>query len=219
MGLKKSRIMIVDDHPVVQMALEGLINGTDDLEVCGQAENAADALSIAEDVHPDLLIVDLVLEDGSSGLQLIKRLKAKSSSYRFLVVSMREEELFAERALKAGALGYINKRELTDRILDAVRKVLDGKVYLSQHMTERLLQGMVAGQAPSTVSSISSLSDRELEVFDMIGQGISSSQIAERLNLSIKTIETHREKIKKKLGVDSTGELNRIAMKWNIDGG
>ena len=219
MAITKSRIMIVDDHPVVQMALKGLIDATDDLEVCGQADNAADALTIADQVKPDLYIIDLVLDEGTSGLQLIKRLKAHDEEARFLVVSMREEELFAERALRAGALGYVNKRELTENILEAIQRVLADKVYLSQNMTERLLHGMVAGEGTSTVSMISKLSNRELEVFDMIGQGVSAAQIADKLNLSVKTIETHREKIKKKLGVDSTSELNRIAIKWNIDGG
>ncbi len=208
------RILIVDDHPLVRSGLAQLIGDCADLEVCGEAGNMAEALTQIESTQPDLAIIDLSLA-GGSGLDLIERIRSRHKDLLMLVASMHDETLYAERVLAAGARGYINKQEAQDRIIQAIRQVLDGKVYLSQQMTERLLNGMV--ESGSEKRDINSLSNRELQVFELIGQGVSTKKIAKRLNLSIKTIETHQAHIKKKLGLDSAHELTQRAIRWVMD--
>lgn len=215
---EKTRILIVDDHPLVRRGLAALMENQPDLAVCAEAGDMGEALRQFDLTHPTLAIVDISLA-GGNGLELIKRLVVRDSHAKILVVSMHEETLFAERALQAGAMGYINKQEATTRIIEAIRQVLRGKVYLSEPMTERLLKGVAQGVPETSDSSIASLSDRELEVFGMIGQGIGTSQIAEQLHLSVKTIETHRDRIKKKLNLESGSELNRRAMQWVMEQG
>ncbi len=209
-----TRILIVDDHPLVRTGFAQLIGDCPDLEVCGEAADMAEALKQVETTSPDLAIIDLSLA-GGSGLDLIDRIKSRNKSILMLVASMHDETLYAERVLAAGARGYINKQEAQDSIIRAIRQVLSGKVYLSQHMTDRLLSGMV--DSTGEKRDIDSLSNRELQVFELIGEGVSSSQIAEQLNLSIKTIETHQAHIKKKLGLDSAHELNQRAIRWVMD--
>jgi DNA-binding NarL/FixJ family response regulator len=210
-----SRIMIVDDHALVRHGLGQLISGEPDLEVCAQAatmDEAMDQLS----TDPDLIVVDISLKEGS-GIELIKQIKVKHPDVHMLVSSMHDESLFAERALHAGAKGYINKQESTDKVLDAIRHVLDGHIYLSPKMTDRLLHGVVEGQKIPETSSIEKLSDRELQVFELIGQGMSTRQIANQLHLSVKTIETHREHIKSKLNLKNGAELSRHAVRWVLE--
>ncbi len=208
------RILIVDDHPLVRSGLAQLIGDCADLEVCGEAGNMTEALTQIESTQPDLAIIDLSLA-GGSGLDLIERIRSRHKDLLMLVASMHDETLYAERVLAAGARGYINKQEAQDRIIQAIRQVLDGKVYLSQQMTERLLNGMV--ESGSEKRDINSLSNRELQVFELIGQGVSTKKIAKRLNLSIKTIETHQAHIKKKLGLDSAHELTQRTIRWVMD--
>ena len=174
----------------------------------------AEALRQIDISRPDLAIIDLSLA-GGSGLDLIERIKSRDKSILMLVASMHDETLYAERVLAAGAHGFINKQEAQDSIIHAIRHVLSGKVYLSQKMTDRLLSGMV--NAGAEKRDIDSLSNRELQVFELIGEGVSSSQIAEQLNLSVKTIETHQSHIKKKLGLDSAHELSQRAIRWVMD--
>lgn len=213
-----ARILIVDDHPIVREGLAARINRQPDLKVCGEAEDVADALELVKTTRPDLIIVDLSLKTGQ-GLELIKKVKARSEETKMLVSSMYDESLYAERALRAGAQGYINKQEISDKIIDAIRMVLSGKMYLSQRMTERLLQRAV-GSAPQIVQSpIETLSDRELEIFKMIGKGCTTRQIANELHLSIKTVETHRENIKGKLNIPNSAELSREAVQWVMENG
>ena len=209
-----ARILIVDDHPLVRTGFAQLIGDTHDLEVCGEAGNMADALDLATELKPDLAIIDLSLA-GGSGLDLIEHIKARDSEIRMLVASMHDEALYAERVLAAGARGYVNKQEAQDKIILAIRQVLDGKVYLSDRMTERMIAGMVDGK--SEKRDIESLSNRELQVFELIGQGISTSKMAEHLNLSVKTIETHQAHIKKKLGLSSAHELTHRAVRWVLE--
>ena len=217
-GRKAVKILIVDDHPIVREGLAARIARQPDLVVCGEAEDVADALELVKTTQPDLIIVDLSLKSGQ-GLDLIKRVKARFEDAKMLVSSMYDESLYAERALRAGALGYINKQEMSDKIVDAIRQVMDGKIYLSPPMTERLLQRAV-GAAPQLVQSpIESLSDRELEVFKMIGTGKTTRQIAEELHLSVKTVETHRENIKTKLDIPNSAELSREAVQWVMENG
>ncbi len=209
-----TRILIVDDHPLVRTGFAQLIGDCPDLEVCGEAGDMAEALKQIDATSPDLAIIDLSLA-GGSGLDLIERIRSRNKDILMLVASMHDETLYAERVLAAGARGYINKQEAQDSIIRAIRQVLSGKVYLSQQMTDRLLSGMV--DANGEKRDIDSLSNRELQVFELIGAGVSSSQIAEQLNLSIKTIETHQAHIKKKLGLGSAHELNQRAIRWAMD--
>lgn len=209
-----ARILIVDDHPLVRTGFAQLIGDCPDLEVCGEAGDMSQALIQIEACKPDLAIIDLSLA-GGSGLDLIEHIRARDKKILMLVASMHDETLYAERVLAAGARGYINKQEAQERIIQAIRQVLSGKVYLSQHMTDRLLSGMV--DANGEKRDIDSLSNRELQVFELIGQGVATSQMAEQLNLSVKTIETHQAHIKKKLGLGSAHELNQRAIRWVME--
>ena len=208
------RILIVDDHPLVRTGFAQLIGDCPDLEVCGEAADMAEALRLIDSDCPDLAIIDLSLA-GGSGLDLIERIKSRNLDILMLVASMHDETLYAERVLTAGARGYINKQEAQESIIRAIRQVLAGKVYLSQAMTERLLSGLV--DVRDEKRDIERLSNRELQVFELIGEGVPVSQIASQLNLSIKTIETHQAHIKKKLGLGSAHELNQRAIRWVMD--
>ncbi len=209
-----TRILIVDDHPLVRTGFAQLIGDCPDLEVCGEAADMSEALRQIEATRPDLAIIDLSLA-GGSGLDLIEHIKSRHKEVLMLVASMHDETLYAERVLAAGARGYINKQKAQDDIIKAIRQVLGGRVYLSQQMTDRMLSGMV--DANHERRDIDSLSNRELQVFEMIGQGASTSQMAAQLNLSIKTIETHQAHIKKKLGLGSAHELNQRAIRWVME--
>lgn len=211
-----TRILIVDDHPLVRAGFAQLIGDTPDLKVCGEAADMATALKQIEMMPPDLAIIDLSLS-GGSGLDLIEHIKSRNSSILMLVASMHEESLYAERVLAAGARGYINKQEAPEKIIQAIRQVLNGKVYLSEHMTERILSSMV--QSRDDRRDIDALSNRELQVFEMIGHGVSPGKIAEKLNLSVKTIETYQAHIKKKLGLSSSHKLTHRAIRWVIEQG
>jgi DNA-binding NarL/FixJ family response regulator len=208
------KILIVDDHPLVRAGLAQLIGDCPDLEVCAEAADMAEALRLIDSTNPDLAIIDLSLA-GGSGLDLIEHIKSRNRNILMLVASMHDEMLYAERVLAAGARGYINKQEAQESIIRAIRQVLSGKVYLSEAMTERMLSGMV--DAGPKKRDIDSLSNRELQVFELIGQGVPSGQIASQLNLSIKTIETHQAHIKRKLGLGSAHELNQRAIRWMMD--
>ena len=215
MASQPSRILIVDDHPLVRAGLRTLIDAEPDLSICGEVGNVRDAIEMVRDADPDLALIDISLEDGS-GIELIKRLKVHAPELKMLVCSMHDESLFAERAINAGARGYVNKHQVTEQVLDAIRQVLSGRIYLSEKMVERVINGF-AQKKDGAASSIEDLSDRELEVFGLIGQGLSTSKIAERLHLSVKTVETHREKIKRKLQLATGGELVRHAVQWHIE--
>lgn len=210
------RILIVDDHPLVRTGFSQLIAAEPDLDVCGEAADEAEALRLVSATQPDLVIIDLSLA-GGSGLNLIERIKARHPETSMLVASMHDESLFAERVLAAGALGYINKQEAPNKIIKAIQRVLSGRVFVSDEMTERLLGGLTGASNTPGQSPLERLSNRELEVFELIGRGMTTGKIADHLQLSIKTIETHRENIKKKLGLSSGQELTRRAMYWHMD--
>jgi len=212
------KIVLVDDHPIVRHGLRRLIADEPDLEVCGETSTAAEALSVIESTGPNLVLIDVSLEEGS-GLELIKQIKASYPAVRMLVVSMHDESLFADRALSAGAMGYITKQKATTDLVQAIRQVLDGRVYLSERMTSRMLYRLVDKEQPSEDNPIERLSDRELEVFELIGQGVSTRKIAERLHISVKTVETHRENIKRKLDLEANLELIRWAVQWVFEQG
>ena len=214
---KRARILIVDDHPAVREALASRIGRQPDLEVCGEAADMSEALRLVADTQPDLAVVDISLKTGN-GIDLIKRIKDRNDSVRMLVWSMHSESLYAERALRAGALGYINKDQATDKIVEAIRRVLDGKVYLSDAMAEKMLHRAVGGgREKVTRSPLDALADRELEVFRLIGQGVKTAEIAERLHLSVKTVETYRDRIRQKLDLSDGTELAHRAMQWTLE--
>lgn len=215
MNKTASTVLIVDDHPLVREGLKGLIAEESDLTVCAETGSLRAAQDLVREQQPDVVIVDLSLEDGD-GLELIRRLKSHYPHIKMLVCSMRDESLFAERAINTGAHGYINKHEVAGHVIDALRRVLAGKIYLSPDIVDRIVSGFARNQ-PSTGSPIQDLSNRELEVFLLIGQGRSTAEIANQLNLSVKTVETHREKIKRKLGLHSASELVRQAAQWDLE--
>jgi len=210
-----SRILIVDDHPLVRRGLGGLIASEPDLEVVGEAAGATEALELLESLKPDLMVIDISLGD-VNGIELIKRIRSKDEETKLLVSSMHDETIYAERALRAGATGYVNKEVATETLVEAIRQVLTGQVYLSSEMTGDLLQRVVTGATGET-SAVDGLSDRELEVFEKIGSGMTTREIAELLNLSVKTIETHREHIKIKLRLRNAAELTRGAVQWVLE--
>ena len=193
----RARILIVDDHPVVRSGLRMLIDDEPDLFVCGEAGDADEAIRVLDAQKPDLVIVDLSLK-GSSGLELIKRIKSRESGSKMLVSSMFDESLYAERVLNAGALGYVSKQEAMEKVIEAIRCVLSGRVYLSAAMSDRMLHRLTRDHQVPERSPVETLSDRELEVFEAIGRGRTTGEIAAHLHLSVKTVETHREKIKAK---------------------
>jgi DNA-binding NarL/FixJ family response regulator len=213
----RARILIVDDHPAMREALAARIGRQPDLEVCGEAADMNEALRLVADTQPDLAVVDISLKTGN-GIDLIKRIKDRNDKIRMLVWSMHSESLYAERALRAGALGYINKDQATDKIVEGIRRVLEGKVYLSDTMAGRMLQRAVGGSRQEIARSpLNALADRELEVFRLIGEGVKTAAIAERLNLSVKTIETYRERIRKKLDLSDGTELAHFATQWLLE--
>jgi DNA-binding NarL/FixJ family response regulator len=212
----KTRVVIVDDHPIVRSGYAQLLSLEPDLEVCGEAGSMVDGLQVVDREHPDLVIVDLSLSEGS-GLELCKQIKARQNGTKMLVVSMHDESLFAERVLRAGAAGYVNKQEATHTLVEAIRTVMDGRIYLSSQMTDRMLCRAVGSEGFTDESPIHRLSDRELQVLEMIGQGVTTRQIAERLFLSPKTVESYRENLKAKLHLENSAELTRYAVQWVLE--
>ena len=206
------RVLIVDDHPIVRRGLSQLIEQEPDLEVCGEADDADTALAAFVELEPDIALVDLMLQ-GASGTDLIKNLKAQNENIPILVISMHDEAVYAERALRAGAHGYIMKEEATGQVLTALRKVVGGDVYVSERMVGHLLRRMVGGAGHG--AGIDGLSDRELEVFQWIGRGLSVPDIAERLKVSPKTVESYRAHIKDKLNLANSAEVMRAAVQWS----
>ncbi len=213
---KAATVLIVDDHPAVREALALRISKARGLEVCGEAADEAEALRAFDEQTPDVAVVDISLKTGD-GLDLSKRIKAKHPEARILVGSMHSETLYAERALRAGALGYLTKEQATGQIIDAIQQVLAGKVYLSPAMTERLLH-RVAGEGLDR-PPVESLSDRELEVLRLIGRGERTADIARQLYLSVKTIETYRDRIRQKLALADGTDLVRYATQWVLENG
>ncbi len=207
------KILIVDDHPLMRKGLAMTLNAEPDLNVCGQVADAEEALGALEEFNPDLAIVDISLP-GMSGLELIKHMQALRPELRTLVVSRHDEALYAERAIRAGARGYVMKLEASDMIVKAVRRVLNGGIYVSEEINERLLLGLAAGRQELAQSPLEVLSDRELEVFELTGRGLGTREIAERLHLSVKTVESYRARIKDKLNLKTAAELMQHAVQW-----
>lgn len=210
---RRFRIAVVDDHPMVRERLAEVINREPDMTVCGEAEDRFQALEVIGETQPDLAIVDLRLKN-THGLELIKDLQAMHPQVRILVFSMQEESLYAERTIRAGAHGYITKQEATRNILLAVRQVLAGEMYLSPAMANRIAMHFLGKTRTGLPTTVDSLSDRELQVFELIGAGRNTKEIGEHLHLDVKTIETYRARIKDKLNLKDASELMRRAIIW-----
>jgi DNA-binding NarL/FixJ family response regulator len=212
----KKRILVVDDHPIVRQGLALLINREPDLVVCGEAEEASGAMHVLASARPDVLILDISL-NGPDGLDLLKNIRTTHPSLPVLILSMHDESIYAERALRAGANGYIMKQEATEKVLDALRRILSGEIYVSDGIANKMLKHYITGSGTLRNSSIADLSDRELEVFRLIGEGHGTRQIAEELHLSIKTVESYQAHIKEKLSLRSARELMQHAIQWNMN--
>jgi len=210
---RKYKIFIVEDHPIFRDGISQLINGEDDLYVAGGCENSNECLKTIKDSIPDLIIIDITLKD-SCGIELTKEIKKRYPSLPILILSMHEELIFADRVLKAGARGYITKREATVKVIDAIRKLLQGKIYISDTMVDHFLERSITGGHNFNSSPVEKLSEREFEVFNLIGKGMTNRAIAEVLSVSTNTISTYRERIKEKLNLQNNAELNRYAMQW-----
>lgn len=218
---RKTPVMIVDDHPIVRQGIALLINQQQDMEACceaGSAEEALESLGAKGRSTPDLAVVDLSL-GGMSGLDLVKTLRSRFPDLPVLIMSMHDESLYAERVLRAGARGYIMKQEATEKILTAIRQILRGEIYVSDRMRTRMLERLVDNRTDSSESPLACLSDRELEVLRLIGEGLSTGDIARDLHRSVKTIEAHRANIKEKLDLKNAAELVRFAIQWANQGG
>ena len=212
-SLGKRTIFLVDDHPLVREWLTTLIHQQSDLRVCGEAESAPAAFEAIMALKPDVAIVDLSLKD-SSGIELVKDLKRCAPRVAVLVLSMHDESHYAERALRAGARGYIMKRETAKKVIAAIRQVLEGKLYLSESLAAAIATQYVGGKTLATATPVEQLSDRELEVFDLLGQGRGTRQIGEALKVSVKTVQAYCARIKEKLNLNSATELVREAVRW-----
>lgn len=212
------RIFIVDDHPMMREGMSSQISVENDFEICGEAEDMAEALQKIEILDPDLIIVDISLKTGH-GIDLIKRLRERDPKMKMLVNSMYDESVYAERSLQAGAMGYVCKRTACGTLISAIRSILAGQTYLSPELTDRIVKSRIGGVAQSGISPIERLSNREIEVLTLIGQGKTTSNIAKQLYLSVHTIDTYREKLKIKLDLSNSAELNRYAAQWVLENG
>jgi DNA-binding NarL/FixJ family response regulator len=213
-----TRVLIVDDHPLMRRGLAQSINDQPNLVVCGEAGSVAEALLKIDSLRPQLVVVDISMGD-RSGIELVQEIRQNWPEIRVLVSSMHDETLFAERALRAGALGFVNKGEPPDVFIAALQEVNSGQIYLSKRMTNRMLHHVLADKAQPGRCLIESLSNRELQVFEMTGQGMASKQIAGKLGLRPKTIDRHREHLKRKLGLSNANELLRSAAQWDLERG
>jgi DNA-binding NarL/FixJ family response regulator len=214
-GSRKTRVLIIDDHPMVRIGLSQILADQPDMEVCGQGEDGVAALQLFDELHPDVIILDLSLKTGS-GIEVIKQLRAKKSDVKILIFSLHEELVYSEHTLHAGAKGFVNKQASTETVVDAIRQILAGHVFMSKSAADRMLNRIVNG-VKGGGSPLEQLSDRELEVFQHLGEGLTTRQIADKLYLSPKTIETHRENIKKKLNLINSVELLHRAVSWVVN--
>ena len=209
----EKKVIIVDDHPLIRKGLSQLVQNEPDLTICGEAGNIHEALKKIEELKPDLVIVDISLGQ-DSGIELIKDVKSRWEKMHILALSMHDESFYAERVLRAGASGYVTKGESSKTVINAIRKVLNGEIYVSEKIASKMLGSLIPGRQENRGSSVDNLTDREFEVFELIGQGLQPREIAQRLHLSVRTVNTHRENMKRKLNLSSTVELLKHAVQW-----
>lgn len=215
MAARKNKVFLVDDHPIVRQGLTLMIDREPDLMVCGEAKDALTAMQSVAAANPDIVVVDISLS-GPDGLELLKNIRVSWPHLPVLILSMHDESIYAERALRAGAQGYIMKQEATEKVLVALRRILNREIYVSERIANRMLQRYIGGASAGGPSLITGLTDRELEVFRLIGQGHSTRQIADELHLSVKTVESYQAHIKDKLALHNARELVQHAIRWNI---
>ena len=215
--LVKKSVFVIDDHPLLRQGLAMLINQQADMRVCGEAEDMRVAMQCIVQLNPDIIVLDISLK-GPDGLEVLKTIRATNPDLPVLVLSMHDEAAYAARAVRARANGYIMKQEATEKVLVAIRRILDGEIYLSDAMSKKLLQQFIEGNSSPMESRVAALSDRELEVFRLIGEGRATREIAQELHLSVKTVETYQAHIKEKLGLKSGRELIQQAIQWKING-
>ncbi len=208
------KVLIVDDHPIVYEGLKCLINKEDDMEVCGYSESVNCAIANIEKNNPDLVVVDIGLKGGSNGIDLVKSIKNDYPGIQTIVLSMYDENIYAERVIRVGARGYLMKEEMRGAIIKAIRQVINGKIYLSEKMVSKFFDNFLYDQPDKVGSSIEKLTNRELMVFQLIGEGCKSSEIASKLNISVKTIGTHLFRIQKKLSIKGNARLVKYAIEW-----
>ncbi len=213
----KTRIFIVDDHPLLRRGLAELINREPDMVFCGEAEDSPSAIKAISQIKPDLVIVDISLK-GYNGIELIKNIKAFDAKIQVLVLSMHDESIYAMRVLKAGAKAYVMKQEVVDKVMEAVRRIRAGKVFVSERVASRMLDQVVVGGDPAPDSPVDLLSDRELEIVNMIGSGLPTREIAAKLHISIKTVESHRARIKEKLNLQNAIQLVQFCVRGVEEG-
>ncbi len=217
-GSDRVRVLLVDDHPAIREAVADTINGTMDMEVCGEASSSDGAFRLVEKLEPDVAIVDISLED-AHGLDLVQNIRSQYPEVKMIVFSMYDENVYAERSIRSGASGYLMKSEPTKRLIEAIRSINRGEVYLSRRMASRILNKVAMGRTSEPNFAIDELTDREMAVFQMLGEGHSVQDIENRLNLSRKTIETYRRRAKEKLGFDTVSELLQYAVQWTYGQG
>lgn len=210
---KKRSVLIVDDHPLIRQGVTQLVQQEEDLTVCGEAEDGPDVLQAIQQARPDIVVLDIMLKT-TNGLALITTIQERFPSLPVLILSMHDEALYAERALRAGAQGYVMKQDSPEKLIEAIRRVLEGEIYLSDNMTARMLKKIATGAPSAELSPLELLSARELEVFRLIGRGTATRKIADQLQVSVKTVDAHRANIKKKLDLKSGAELVQRAIKW-----
>lgn len=210
-----ARILVVDDHPVFRRGIMAMLTEEADFTICGEADNAPAALSAMRQLAPDLILLDIYMPPYTNGIELIKLMLAEQPKIKIIILSMHDESLYALRSLRAGAKGYVMKAEALNQVTDAIRKVMQGGIYVSPRYTERLIFKVIQSDGADAESPVAQLSDRELEIFQLIGKGSATRDIAGSLHLSIKTVETHRAHIKEKLGLRDASELVRFAMEWS----
>lgn len=213
---RRARVLIVDDHELLRDGMRLMIGGEPDLEVCGEASDEAEGIEWVRKSQPDVVVVDIGLKSGN-GLDLIKRIKAHDPSLPIVVASMHEERLYGERALRAGAIGYVNKQDPATTVIEAIRRVLSGKMYFSEEFTDHVLHRTRGSSASLSDSPIDKLSNRELEVFRFIGEGLATTKIAKKMHLSSSTVDTYRERLKTKLNLKSAAELTHQATQWVLE--
>ncbi len=211
------RVLIIDDHPIVRQGLRQLIDQEDDLKVCGEAADVREAHAALQQTQPNVVVLDLSLR-GSNGIDLIKDIRSKYGQLPVLVFSMHDESIYAERLLSAGANGYIMKEATADQLLSALRQVLDGELYVSEHVKSRMMERVAVGGRKQPGDRTERLSDRELEILGLLGRGQTIREVAESLNLSGKTIDTHRQRIKKKLGLQTSAQVTQFAIHRQLMG-
>lgn len=207
------RVLLVDDHPITRQGIRALVEQLPGAEICGEADGAPKAIELVNKLHPDLTIVDITLKS-TNGIELTKNLRVLEPNMQVLIVSMHDENIYAERALRAGAMGYLMKQEASENILTAIRRIRGGEIYLSDRIKDKMLHRLVNHRNEEFVSPIETLSDREMEVFQLIGNGYGTRQIATKLNLSVKTIDSYREHLKEKLSLGTGSDLVRYAIQW-----